>query len=78
MKMFSLSSSSRSAAAKQARLHSTPHLPKTSPSKRSRMEKTAPSLDDLFKETVEEDGDGGDGKEPSLSELLADGSLWEA
>ena len=78
MKMFSLSSSSRSAAAKRARLHTTPHLPKHSPSKQRHAGKTAPSLDDLLKETVEEDGDEGDGKEPSLSELLADGSLWES
>ena len=77
MKMFSLSNTSRSAAAKRARLHSTPRLPKPSPNKRH-TEKTAPSLGDLFKETVEEGGGEGDGKEPSLSELLADGSLWES
>ena len=79
--MFSLSHSPHSIAAKRAKkLHSTPPLPPklSSPSKKKkRQNDVCPSLDNLLTDKAvmvcEEDG----GKEPSLSELLADGHLWE-
>lgn len=73
MRMFSLTNSPTSSTTRRAKLHSTPRLPKLSPSKQT--ERMSPALDEALKKASVE-GDGG--KEPSLSELLADGSLWDS
>lgn len=70
--MFSLTNSPTSPANRRAKLHSTPRSPKISPSKQKPTERMSPALEDALKD----EGDGG--KEPSLSELLADGSLWDS
>lgn len=78
VRMFSLTNSPTSAAARRAKLHSTARLSKLSPSKQKRREKTSPALDDILNEASVEVGQGDGGKVPSLSELLADGSLWDS
>lgn len=70
--MFSLTNSPTSPATRRAKLHSTPRSPK---SKQKQTESMSPALEDALKEASVE---GDRGKEPSLSELLADGSLWDS
>lgn len=76
--MFSLTNNPRSAAVRRASLHSTPHLPKSSPGKKRHAEKDDPLLDNILKGISTKVEEQGGDKEPSLSEVLADGSLWDS
>ena len=74
VRLFSFSHSPRSSARK-VRPHISPA--KTPPAKRKHNEDSiGASLDQLLKETQGEGGDRGSGK-VSVSDLLADGSLWD-
>lgn len=70
MRLFSLTHTSSRSSGATAAARKAKHTTKASPKNLSHAEKIGPCVDDLLKETS--------GEQPSLSELLADGTLWDS